>query len=340
MFSPAGYRALREGAALVERVDRGRLLLTGTDRRSLLQGLLTNDIAALQPGSGCYAALLTANGRMIADMRVLELAEGLVLDLARPLVSAMYTRLDDSIFTEDVQVRDISGDGVLLGVYGPAAAATLANAAGDAGLAAVLDGLVEHASRTQAIAGAGVTLVRSAEIGVDGFDLLVASDAAEAVRSALRSAGAVDVDRETTEVTRVEAGRPLFPVDMNEDTIPLEAGIESRAISLTKGCYVGQEIIIRILHRGGGRVARRLVGLEMAAGAAVPPVGASVSSQARAVGVVTSAVQSPALGRAIALATVHRDVAEPGTDVTVGDAAAPAVVHALPFVRAAVSSHA
>lgn len=336
MFSPAGYQALREGAGLLERNDRGCLRLTGADRRSLLQGLLTNDIVALGPGTGCYAALLTANGRMVADMRVLELGDALLLDLARPLAPAILERLDHSVFSEDVQLRDVSDEGVLLGIYGPASATLLGRAAGDPGLTNALAGLPEHASRVVAIGGTEALVVRSAEIGVGGFDILVPAGEADTVRARLLGGGAVAIDDDTAEVTRIEAGRPRFLVDMNEDTIPLEAGIESRAISLTKGCYVGQEIIIRVLHRGGGRVARRLVGLTLEAGSAVPAAGDPVRAGERQVGAVTSAAASPALGRPIVLAYVQRDFTGPGTALTVGEV--PATVQALPFVEAPAPS--
>src|SRR5205085_1155709 len=137
------------------------------------------------------------------------------------------------------------------------------------------------------------------------------------------------VDAETTEALRVEAGVPKFGRDMDEDTIPLEAGIESRAISFSKGCYVGQEVIVRVLHRGHGRIARKLVGLALA-GADVPKSGAEVRTEAAAVGQVTSSTMSPALGRPIALAYVKRDFAEPGTALEVDGVQA--VVTPLPFV--------
>ena len=146
----------------------------------------------------------------------------------------------------------------------------------------------------------------------------------------LLAAGGVRISPEAVNVCRVEAGRPRFGVDMTTDTIPLEAGIEDRAISLTKGCYVGQEIIIRVLHRGHGRVARRLVGLSLAGAQDVPEQGAAVHAGERDVGAVTSAVMSPALGHAIALAYVHRDFTAAGTALTVGETAA--TVTALPFV--------
>ena len=159
-------------------------------------------------------------------------------------------------------------------------------------------------------------------------------DHSDALAQAIRDAGAVDVDPAVAEVCRIESGRPVFGRDMTEDTIPLEAGIEDRAISLTKGCYVGQEIIIRVLHRGHGRVARRLVGLTLDSGAAVPVPGAAIRGGDRDIGTITSAALSPALERPIALGYVHRDFVEAGTGVVVvvADQPSPAVVTHLPFV--------
>jgi folate-binding protein YgfZ len=129
----------------------------------------------------------------------------------------------------------------------------------------------------------------------------------------MRAAGAAEVTADAVEVTRVEAGRPEFGPDMDEHTIPLEAGIETRSISFTKGCYVGQEVIIRVLHRGQGRVARRLVGLLGTSADGPLARGMRLEAGNKAIGSITSAVMSPRLGRPIALAYVHRDSAEPGT---------------------------
>jgi folate-binding protein YgfZ len=139
----------------------------------------------------------------------------------------------------------------------------------------------------------------------------------------------VELDGATAEAVRIEAGVPLFGRDMDQETIPLEAGIESRAISFSKGCYVGQEVIIRVLHRGHGRVARKLVGLTLD-GDEIPAPGAAVRSGDREIGSVTSSTPSPAKHRPIALAYLHRDFLAPGTNVTVG--AQTATVTALPFV--------
>jgi folate-binding protein YgfZ len=341
MFSPDGYRALVEGAGVLERSERGRLRLTGADRRTYLQGILTNDIAALTSGTGCYAAMLTPNGRMITDMRVLELGDSVLVDLDRALAPAIHERLDQFIFAEDVVVSDESASLVQVGLYGPRAAAILAQALAELRAAG---GDVPDASRLSSLrpfenvrvdAGAPAIVAACDDFGIAGFEVFLESPAADALSRALIARGAVPVNRETAEVTRVEAGRPLFGVDMDQDTIPLEAGIEDRAISHTKGCYVGQEIIIRVLHRGHGRVARKLVGLTI--DGPVPARGDRISAGDRETGTITSAVHSPVLGRTIALGYVRRDHAEPGTHVAIAgpEGPVPATVVTTPLVHRA-----
>jgi tRNA-modifying protein YgfZ len=345
MFSPEQYRAVREAAGIVDRSNRGKLLLTGKDRRDYLQGLLTNDIAALESGSGCYAALLTPQGRMIADMRVLELGDAVSVDLEPRVTATVRDRFDQFIFSEDVRVGDVTEQRALIGVYGPQAAEVVSRAwetvgAGNSLSPARLEAMTVHANVRRESEGREVVLVRSDEIGVSGYDLFVERSDAEGIRGALQAAGALEIDPDVAEISRVESGRPLFGADMDEDTIPLEAGIEDRAISLTKGCYVGQEIIIRVLHRGHGRVARRLIGLTLENSDCVPAHGDRIRSGDREIGRVTSAVASPALGRAIALGYVHRDFAEPGTTMVLirDDRALPAVVTKLPFVEPSAMS--
>jgi tRNA-modifying protein YgfZ len=338
-MAPAdGYGALRQGAGLVDRSSsRGRLRLTGADRRSYLQGLLTNDIVALTSGTGCYAAYLTAQGRMIADLRVFELGEGLLVDLETDLTDIVRTRWEQFIFSEDVKVEALSAATAQIGVYGPRAAAAVA-AAFAAGrmsdepspAAAMLEGMALLSNGRWDFQGAPAFLLRSDDAGVQGFDIVLPVEHQTVLTQLLVNGGAVAVSEEAAEICRIEAGRPRFHIDMDEDTIPLEAGIEDRAISLTKGCYVGQEIIIRVLHRGHGRVARRLVGFLFDPTAAVPARGETVMSGEREIGSITSAVRSIALDRPIALGYTHRDFVQPGTAVVVNGS--PAAVAALPFV--------
>ena len=340
------YTAARQRAGLVDRADRARIVVSGADRAAFLQGLLTNDIVALKAGQGCYAAYLTAQGRMIADLYVYELGDVLLLTLHRDVKDAVMTKLDQVIFSEDVQLGDVTETFAQIAVVGPAAASM---AAGVLDVPAeTLQGMPEHGNfRTSWLAspklpgvyssegGAGspAIVTRAGDTGEPGFDLFVERVHAEALKTSLMAAGAIEVDPATAEAIRIESGVPLFHHDMDEDTIPLEAGIESRAISFSKGCYVGQEVVIRVLHRGHGRVARKLVGLRLE-GDRVPQKGAAIRAGDREVGRVTSSTQSPALRRPIALGYVHRDFVEPGAKVTVDGAAAEVV--ALPFVRPAV----
>jgi tRNA-modifying protein YgfZ len=330
------YRAIREGAAIADRSARGRLLVTGNDRRSYLQGLLTNDIDALSAGRGCYAAYLTPQGRMIADMRVFEMGDAILLDLEGFVSAPVRDRLSQFVFSEDVAIRDLSDANAQLGVYGPRAAAVVSAAlqqarapAESAPDASVLDTMAMFASARWEYRGAPVYVLRSDDPGVPGFDLVVDVALRDDLSAALRGAGATVVDEAVVETTRIEAGRPRFGIDMDDDTIPLEAGIEDRAISRTKGCYVGQEVIIRVIDRGHGRVARRLVGLKMTS-SSVPSRGDVIRAGEREIGRVTSAVYSPLLETAIALGYVHRDFTQPGTSAAVGTGQA--IVVATPFV--------
>ena len=344
MISLEQYRALRDGAGFVNRSERGRLRLTGADRRDYLQGLLTNDIAALSPGSGCYACLLTAQGRMIAVMFVIETGDAFLMDLERAVAARVGEHLAQFVFSEDVEVTDVSGSTAQLGIFGPDAAHVVnrvfeshgsVSTSADLESLRVLENRTWNWSASPEHSEAPVTIVRRDDLGGLGFDLWVGAEHSDALTEALRSAGALAVDPEVADVCRIENGRPLFGRDMTTDTIPLEAGIEDRAISLTKGCYVGQEIIIRVLHRGQGRVARRLVGLTLDPTASVPRGGSTIRADDRDIGLVTSAAVSPALGRPIALAYVHRDFVEDGTEVSVlsDEQLFPAVVTRLPFVR-------
>ncbi|MGH9312907.1 MAG: YgfZ/GcvT domain-containing protein [Vicinamibacterales bacterium] len=324
MNEDSTYTALRREAAQTDRSALARIVLGGADRRTLLHGLLTNDIEALGPGSGCYAAWLTPQGRMIADLIVLELGDRMLLLVPAARREAVVAQIDASIFSEDVTMEDEAGLFEHVGVDGPRAADVIARVVVPGPSASVSLYGSTHAS----FRGAAVITARTDWLGIPGYDLFVEVHAAAALRDALAAAGAPAAESGAAEIVRVESGRPRFGADMDEHTIPLEAGIEDRAISFTKGCYVGQEIIIRVLHRGGGRIARKLVGLTLDREAAP---GTPVLANGRETGRLTSVVRSPALGRAIALGYVGRDLAEPGTNVDLSGGGI-AVVTKLPFV--------
>lgn len=339
MESSGGYRAANESAAVFDRSDRGKIAVAGADRRAYLHAMLTNDVASLQAGCGCYAAYLTPQGRMIADMVVLELGDMLLVDLDRSVTAAVLSRLDEFVFSEDVKFGDLSDAFGTLVVIGPRAASIVASVVGGSAQAgATADDLALWPSfhnMRASFRGQMVLLAASQDAGVAGFDLYIERPYVDKLLLALVAGGAMPAVRADWEVLRVEAARPAFGADMDGETIPLEAGIESRAISFTKGCYPGQEVVIRVLHRGHGRVARRIAGL-VVNGAEVPSAGDLLLAGDRDAGRVTSAVRSPRFGGPIALAMVYRDFLEAGTELAIqhGDTTLAARVVTLPFCGA------
>jgi folate-binding protein YgfZ len=337
------YEIALHRVGLSDRSTRGTVAVTGADRTSFLHGLLTNDIKALMPGRGCYAAWLTPQGRMITDMRVLVLDEQILLDVRTADAMTIATRLEQLVFSEDVQARNITNELSRMRLVGPHAPETVKAVTAiltPGSSPAPLEGLErwsEHQSaRVRSDAG-DIVVARDDELGVMAYDLLLGGPghlvAARQLRESLQQQGIAVLNDETTETLRIEAGRPLFGVDMDQETIPLEAGIEERAISFSKGCYVGQEVIVRVTSRGQGRVVRKLVGLTLD-GRRVPVHGDTLTAKEREIGRITSATHSPALGVPIALGYVHRDFVEPGTSVKVGrDVYATGVVTSLPFRR-------
>jgi folate-binding protein YgfZ len=331
-ISTDAYRSAREHAAFLERQDRGLVEVSGPDRASFLQGLLTNDVASLAVGAGCYAAYLTPHGRMITDVFVYELGDPMLLTIARERKDAVIAKLDQNIFTEDVRVTDVTEKFAHVSIVGPRAADSLAPLMNTVDVSA-LNALQEHGNVRASFGGQPAVVTRASDLGEPGFDVYVKRQLADRFKAELAASGVAELDSATEDILRIEAGIPRFGRDMDEETIPLEAGIESRAISFTKGCYVGQEVIVRVLHRGHGRVARKLVGLAIES-QSPPAVGAPVSNvraDDRQVGHITSSAYSPRLKRSIALAYVHRDFVTPGTTLSVDGV--PAVVTNLPFAR-------
>ena len=339
MQGGAGYLAARERAAVFDRSSRGKIAVAGGDRRAYLHAMLTSDVSSLQAGGGCYAAYLTPQGRLIADMVVLDLGDLLLLDLDRSVTADVLSKLDQFVFSEDVKLGDLSEAFGKLVVAGPAAAAIVATVVEGVGgsplTAGDLSAWPPFRNLRASFRGEVTIVAASDDLGVAAFDLYIERPYVDQLSSALTAGGATMADPEDWETLRVEAGRPRFGADMDGTTIPLEAGIESRAISFTKGCYPGQEVVIRVVHRGHGRIARRLVGLAID-GTEVPGAGDLLRSGDREAGKITSATWSPLVGAPIALAMVQRDFFEPGTGLTVlhGDHALTARVVELPFRRA------
>src|SRR5260370_1148804 len=224
MFSLDKYTAAHNGAILIDASAQGKISVTGADRAAFLHALLTNDIARLTPGTGCYSAYLTPQGRMISDMRVIETGDRMLLGVEETVAPSLTERLDKLIFSEDVQVKNITGELAELGVHGPSAAAVLERITGVP--ADRLQSMAPYdnigAQRIQA-PSLELTIVRDAALGLPGFDIYAVPNSAAHVAAGLLEAGAVECDAETAEVLRIEAGRPRFGVDMDTETIPLEA---------------------------------------------------------------------------------------------------------------------
>jgi folate-binding protein YgfZ len=318
------YRAVRTGAGWIDRSAEGRLEVRGADRIAWLQGLLSNDVAGLRPGQGCYATYLTPQGRMLSDARVLVREDACWLDLPAVAHQRVASRLEAFIISEDVELRDRSVETIRLGVHGPGSSGVVARAVAPAHaeLAATLEALREHEHVVTNTPAGEVVVAAAFDLGGPGFDVYAPAGSRSALARALEAGGAVGLDADTWDTCRVEGGRPCYGADMDQDTIPLEAGLEDRAISFTKGCYVGQEVIVRVRDRGHGRVARRLMGLAFDPGdgtAGAPSVssGDALFAGEREIGRVTSAAFSPALGSTIALAYVHRDHAVQGQQLLV-----------------------
>ena len=305
------YRITADGAGWAAKAQRGRLRFDGRDRMSFLHALVSNDVERLEPGAGVYAVYLTPQGRMLADLRLYNRGEFLVADIPATEAAPLAARFDGLIFSEDVRVTDVLTEIGHFTIAGPRAADVIARAFG-------LEGDAVHAlPLLSQLDAPGVFVARTDDAEFPSFDVFVESR--PDVISSLEAAGAVAVSEDVFEVLRIEAGHPAFGKDMTSETIPLEAGLLDRAISTTKGCYVGQEVIIRVLHRGGGRVVKRLVRLSFETGPDVSPVpGARLFVDSRDIGQLTSVAFSPSRGRFIALGYVHRDAAEIGRRVTVG----------------------
>jgi folate-binding protein YgfZ len=312
--STDAYRAMIEGCAVVDRSERGKLALTGAEAKEFLHGQVTNDVEGLEPGTGCYAAFLTHKGKMLGDLRILDTGDELLLDCERVSLQELFNMIRRFKLGRDVELHKRTLETGLLSLIGPDARRIAG--AGDLPEA-------EHAHRAGRLGGAAVRLVVT-DLGVD-----VLCDAAdtEPVAAALIAAGAVPAGEDAAEVRRVEAGRPRYGVDLDDGVIPQEAGLNERAVSFEKGCYVGQETVARLHFRG--KPNRHLRGLRLSGAVAT---GTPLRLGEREVGRLASVVVSPRLGP-IGLALVRRE-AQPGDTLVAGDGDVRAEVVDLPFAQA------
>lgn len=287
--------ALRGAVGVLDLSCRSRLCITGADRVKFLHGQVTNDVQRLHTGEGCYAALVNAKGKMHSDLNIYHLAEELLLDFEPGYSAAVAQRLEKYVITEDVQLLDAASHYGLLSVQGPRAAETVTALGLDWKLP---EKALMFATLDDTALGR-LYLMNQARTGANSFDLFVPTAALGAVFdklvAAAKSLGGRACGWAALEVARIEAGIPRFGQDMDESNLPPEAGIETRAISYSKGCYIGQEVIARI--RTYGQVAKTLRGLRLPAGlATLPARGDKLFVDGKEVGQLTSAVPGFALG--------------------------------------------
>ena len=308
----AEYAALRTGALLVDRTHRGRVRLRGEKARDVVTGLVTNDIIALEPGQGAYAAALTPKGKIIADVRVFTSADAILMDVPARAFPGFIAMIRKYVNPRSSPYSDESATLHDLCIAGANARLVLAEVLG--AHSATLGTLPPYGHITADFEGATLEIARTPELGSDAYDCFVPAALHETMRARLIDAGARPGGLVAWDIARVEAGRPEWGLDIDETTIPQEANLdELGAISYTKGCYTGQETVARVHFRG--HVNRHLRGL-MFDGDEPAPRGAALGDTAgKAVGDVRSGATSPRLG-AIALAMVRREV-EAGSMLTV-----------------------
>jgi folate-binding protein YgfZ len=315
------HAALRDGCGLLDRSARGKLALSGTGAVEFLGGQVTNELTTLRPGDGCYAAFLTHKGKMLGDLRILAVGESedaapseLLLDTERVALQALFDMIRRFKVGFEVELHKRTLERGLLSLIGPQAPVV-------AGAQALPD--FEHANTAIEIDGVPALAVRT-DVGID---LICEAAETGALSAALSARGARTVSEQAAECLRIEHGRPRYGLDLDDSVIPQEAGLNERAVSFTKGCYVGQETVARLYYKG--KPNRHLRGLRLSEPAAP---GEQLLLGERPVGHVGSTALSPSLGP-IALALVRRE-AEPGSVISVGEHGARGEVLALPFALA------
>ncbi len=310
----AEYAALCESAGVLDLSFRGRLCLAGTERKRFLHGQVTNNVNDLTPGQGCYAALTTAKGKMQSDLNIYCLPDELLLDFEPGLSATVIPRLEKYIIADDVQVADMADQYGMLSVQGPKAESIITNA----GLGLEMPASAFSFTSAKDSAGNEVYCMNQPRGRSTGFDLFVPAlqleqTAAKLLGSA-RNAGGRACGWQALEMVRIEAGIPRFGADMDETNLPPETGIENRAISYSKGCYIGQEVIARI--RTYGQVSKTLRRLTLAADLKeLPKQGDKLFLDGKEAGYITSALASPAFKANIALGYVRREYQQPGTEL-------------------------
>jgi folate-binding protein YgfZ len=336
--SAAEYRAVREAVGVADRGDRAQIRVWGKDPVRMINGLITNDLLKAPAGRAVYAAMLNPKGRTIAELRVIRRERGgaaeVLLDLPREALEGTREHLKKFVPPMFARWEDASAQVAAVGAYGPRSREALARVL-EGGLPALAEDDVAEA----AFDGVEVTVVGPRDAGgEEGYDVFLPAEQAAGLWTALLERGAElgarPVGFGALETLRIEAGRPRYGAELEEDVIATEAfestGLMERAISFTKGCYTGQEVIVRIAHRG--HVNRHLRGLLLGDSPSPAPRAPLFHPETgKEVGRITSATFSPLMGQTVALGYVRREIG-PGETVRVGSAdGRGATVAALPF---------
>lgn len=334
----AEYEAIRRRAIVVNRSHRGRMRFSGAKAADVLTGLVTSDVTALTAGQGQYSAALSPKGKVVADLRILRTESDCITDASPRSRDGWHAIVKKYVNPRLAKYVDESATMLALGIYGAQSRHVVEQMTGVG--ASALSILAPYSHISVSRDGGAVLVMRSPDLEIEGFDLFVSAAGFESLWGAAVSARATPAGHAAWEIARVEAGRPEWGVDMDEATIPQEANLDVlNAISFTKGCYTGQELVARVHFRG--HVNRTLRGLKYTGG--LPPVGASLfDATGKAVGDITSGAASPRLG-AIGLGMVRREVESGATlaarwaagasgDQAAGEAQAEIV--ALPFATA------
>lgn len=324
----AEYAAVREGGAgLIDLSARGRIQLSGSEAVPFLNGLISNDVKTLEPGSWMSAAFPNVQGRLLAAVRILNRGEHFLIDTEAATHAKVWKLLERFTMAGDFHITDVTAETALISVQGAGAVALIQNAMGAAAAAVERQRVVQ----TQSAQGTEVFIIRDTHTAEHGFDLFVAAEHSRSLWNKFQASQAQPIGLDALEVLRIEAGLPRYGVDMDETTILSETNLDD-AVSFTKGCYIGQEIIARIKYRG--HVAKKLTGL-LFEGKVEIASGAKIVAGERDAGRITSVTWSPSLGCSIALGYVKYDFLAPGTSVRVmqDEIEHAAEVAELPFVR-------
>ena len=324
------YSAVRDGSAgVIDLSSRGRLLVSGSEAVMFLNGLITNDMKTLAMNSWMPAVFPNVQGRLLAAVRIIHREDGFLIDTENGTLKTVAKLLERFTLAGDFRVTDLTSETATLSLQGGNASQvifqTLGETAANVDRQKVLTVQLENDSN--------VSIIRATHTAEDGFDLFVTKREAEALHDSLTKAGAQPVGPDALEVLRIEAGIPRYGVDMDETNVVTETNLDD-AVSFTKGCYIGQEIIARIKYRG--HVAKKLTGLVFESQVALGGGVKVFSSDDKEIGRLTSSAFSPQLGRTIALGYVKYDYLAPGTSVKMIDDSErqyPARVTVLPFIR-------